>query len=493
MLISDYVPGVSPFFSVYRSGNEVGFYFSYTPAQYYDEDLDIYVKDGELDTSLGIYNTYRHVTSAYSRLNTSSSTSFTPGVAIDGDYEMNDHVAGISLNMEFTVTAFDVKTSSTGTLKADFVFGSAFSDVIRGSEGNDYLSGGLGNDTLAGGDGDDVLFGGGGNDYLSGGLGRDTASYEDAVSAVWVDLMSALIVDGDGGADTYNSIESVIGSSHGDTLSGTDGVNRIAGYDGADAIHGRGGNDELVGGDGNDLLDGGLGADMLDGGTGNDLLYGGAGDDLLVGGLGNDVLCGGAGADTLRGNNISVLYGAATASYETAAERVVASLQTSANNTGDAAGDQYDRIHHLLGSAHDDSLAGNSDMNEIDGGAGNDVLRGYDGNDTLTGGAGRDSFVFNSALNSRINADTIIDFNVADDTMVLEARIFAALATGVLATGAFKDIAVGAKDVDDRIIYNSASGLLYYDADGSGTAFGNVKFAWLIGSPAITAADFLVV
>lgn len=54
-------------------------------------------------------------------------------------------------------------------------------------------------------------------------------------------------------------------------------------------------------------------------------------------------------------------------------------------------------------------------------------------------------------------------------------------------------MATGTKDADDRIIYNSATGALYYDADGSGTAFGNVRFATLIDRPTISAADFVVV
>jgi Ca2+-binding RTX toxin-like protein len=49
-----------------------------------------------------------------------------------------------------------------------------------------------------------------------------------------------------------------------------------------------------------------------------------------------------------------------------------------------------------------------------------------------------------------------------------------------------------AGDADDRIIYDSVTGQLFYDADGnlSGAA---VLFATLDGHPAITANDFAVI
>ncbi|EFG9941159.1 calcium-binding protein, partial [Escherichia coli] len=61
------------------------------------------------------------------------------------------------------------------------------------------------------------------------------------------------------------------------------------------------------------------------------------------------------------------------------------------------------------------------------------------------------------------------------------------------AASAFKVLGSGVVDADDRIIYNASTGALYYDADGSGTAFGRVQFATLTGSPTITAADFVII
>ena len=49
-----------------------------------------------------------------------------------------------------------------------------------------------------------------------------------------------------------------------------------------------------------------------------------------------------------------------------------------------------------------------------------------------------------------------------------------------------------AADGNDRIVYNAATGQLFYDADGNG-AGAALLFATLQGAPALTAADFLVI
>ncbi|MFI0849759.1 hypothetical protein [Mesorhizobium sp. IMUNJ 23232] len=63
----------------------------------------------------------------------------------------------------------------------------------------------------------------------------------------------------------------------------------------------------------------------------------------------------------------------------------------------------------------------------------------------------------------------------------------------MLAAGAFQDIAISAGDASDRILYNSDTGNLCYDRDGSGSAYAAIKFASLTGSPTITAADFVAI
>jgi Ca2+-binding RTX toxin-like protein len=126
------------------------------------------------------------------------------------------------------------------------------------------------------------------------------------------------------------------------------------------------------------------------------------------------------------------------------------------------------------------------------GNIGNNRLGGGGGNDQLTGGNGQDEFLFDTALNAATNVDRITDFNVADDTILLDRDIFSSsLGLGNISAGEFV-IGTTAQDANDRIIYDSSTGALFYDNDGVG---GNaaVRFATLSTGLALTNLDFLVV
>ena len=70
--------------------------------------------------------------------------------------------------------------------------------------------------------------------------------------------------------------------------------------------------------------------------------------------------------------------------------------------------------------------------------------------------------------------------------------MFTALgADGALGAGAFAAGPVAA-DADDRIIFNSTNGYVYYDADGNGAGIA-VLIAVVPVGQALTATDFLVV
>lgn len=129
----------------------------------------------------------------------------------------------------------------------------------------------------------------------------------------------------------------------------------------------------------------------------------------------------------------------------------------------------------------------------LTGGGGNDLLDGGLAADTLTGGAGEDSFRFSSALGDG-NVDWIKDFQVADDSILLDNLIFADVGgDGALALGAFYMSAAGvAHDADDRITYDTDDGMLSYDADGSGEAAA-IQFARLGTNLNLSAADFIVI
>ncbi len=339
------------------------------------------------------------------------------------------------------LTLTETAISGTGNEMANRISGNSMNNVLNGRDGDDDLRGGTG---------DDVLIGSYGADKLDGGAGSDAADYSTSRNGLTVSLLSSKLNTGDAQGDTYKAIENLTGSGFADSLFGNNGANQL-----------RGGN----------------GNDGLTGYNGNDQLYGDAGNDVLIGGGGADALFGGAGTDT--------------ASYASAGSGIIASLANGSINTGDAAADTYVEVENLTGSAFDDYLYGNSGNNVIDGGAGNDILKGYAGNDHLIGNSGDDVFMFNTALNTTTNVDSIQGYNVADDAIWLDDSVFKSLATGTLSASAFR-IGSAAADASDRIIYDSSTGKVSYDIDGAGGA-GAIQFALLSKNLALTYADFIVV
>jgi Ca2+-binding RTX toxin-like protein len=356
--------------------------------------------------------------------------------------------------------------------------GSAFDDILvgnygpndlYGAAGHDILMGGNGDDDLDGGIGNDVLKGGGGGDILEGGVGIDTADYSDSEYGVFASLGSGTATpinwyhlarrEGRGENDTLSNIENLTGSGHDDIVWGNDIRNVLSGRDGDDSLKGYGGNDTLEGGDGNDTLDGGVGVDTMIGGAGNDTYVVDNWFDVVT-------ESGGQGMDVVR----------TSVSYTLTAGSDIEVLETT-NQNGTAAL----------------SLGGNASGNQIVGNNGDNIINGGDGDDEMTGLGGQDSFLFNTALSEDFNIDVITDFNVADDTIRLDDDIFTSgLLAGNSVAGSQFVIGAAALDAGDRIMYNSATGAVYYDSDGTGAA-AQIQFAQLSPGLALTNSDFLVV
>jgi hypothetical protein len=144
-----------------------------------------------------------------------------------------------------------------------------------------------------------------------------------------------------------------------------------------------------------------------------------------------------------------------------------------------------------------EALVGVSRADKLVGGAGNDKLNGKAGKDVLTGNGGQDIFVFDTKPNKKTNLDTITDYSVAEDTIWLSDSVFKKLGKGSEASPtklkkAFFKVADKAKDKNDYLVYNKKTGVLSYDADGSGSAKA-VEIAKLTKNLKLTQDDFFVV
>jgi hypothetical protein len=104
--------------------------------------------------------------------------------------------------------------------------------------------------------------------------------------------------------------------------------------------------------------------------------------------------------------------------------------------------------------------------------------------------------VFDRALNAITNVDEIYDFQDGVDKLYLDKGVFGKVAnkgTAGLDASELQANAGGvALDSNDFILFDTSTGSLYYDADGSGAA-GKVWFANLVGfSGTLDITDFTV-
>ncbi len=166
-------------------------------------------------------------------------------------------------------------------------------------------------------------------------------------------------------------------------------------------------------------------------------------------------------------------------------------------NTGDAAGDTFLAVENITGSAFDDILRGSTDANVLIGGAGNDRLEGLDGADTMTGGAGNDTFFFDRPTDGGATGDVITDFGSGagnDDRFELRGSNFDGLAAGALTAAQFQSsTADTAGTADVRFFFETDTGKLFYDRDGSGATHAAVLLATLQPGATVELGDFTII
>lgn len=413
-----------------------------------------------------------------------------------------------------TLSAATNASTSTAVL-----IGNQYAQTIVGDYGNNSLTGG---GTVLAGGGNDVLIGLRGDDaYVidsvrsviieNGGEGNDTATVTLSGNNFVLNEGSAVeTLQAAAGTDAIN----ITGNPGAQTLIGNDGANILSGAGGGDTLVGLGGDDvfqvrslgdqvieangggrdtvfatvsynlgvnevevlstvvnaatdaiDLIGNFASQLVIGNYGNNVLNGGSGGiDTLIGLRGDDLYAVGDGRTVIGDGVG----EGTDTVV----ASVSYTLSGGAEIEVL--AAQNRGGT------EAFTLRGNEFAQTVAGNEGANTIDGG----------GNmDTLVGGGGADVFAFTSGL-SALNVDMIRDFG-GGDRIGLSSGVFAAATDGGIGAGEFV-IGTAAQDADDRLVYDQASGRLFYDADGNGATAG-VLFAQLAAGTVLAATDFVVV
>jgi Ca2+-binding RTX toxin-like protein len=129
----------------------------------------------------------------------------------------------------------------------------------------------------------------------------------------------------------------------------------------------------------------------------------------------------------------------------------------------------------------------------LQGGDGNDRLVGGAGIDELTGGTGSDVFVLDQ-LTVSADADLIKDFVHVTDTVALSKAVFTAFASdplGSLSPSAFVSGAQ-ATTAAQHLVYNPATGGLFYDQDGVG-GMAAIQLAAMGKNLGLTSVDFVLI
>jgi Ca2+-binding RTX toxin-like protein len=374
--------------------------------------------------------------------------------------------------------------------------------TIFGTSGPDTLAGTTGADTMVGGAGNDIYIVNNVRDVVTELAGEGTDTIKSSVNYTLPANVENLTLTGTGNLNGT-------GTSLANVLTGNSGDNFLNGKGGADTMKGGAGDDTYYVNNVRDVVSesAGGGTDtirssvsytlpanvenlVLTGtgninGTGNSLanvLTGNSGNNILNGKNGADTMKGGAGDDTYYVDNprdtVIEVSGEGT-------DQVFSSVSYS------IAGQAIERLT-LLGSENLNA-DGTALANTLTGNAGNNILDGMAGADVMTGGGGADTFGFTTSLVAG-NVDTITDFNVTADKIRLTHTVFNAIAgTGTLSAAQFAANASGtAQDANDRIIYETDTGKLFYDSNGS-AAGGATQFAKLSSGLALTANDFSII
>lgn len=291
---------------------------------------------------------------------------------------------------------------------------------VLGFDGDDTITGGNGNDTLVGGNGSDVYVfpaGQAGRKVIAeltkgASLDHDFLDFRDFHGGIKLDLRKRSVQAVGIGLTVQlpyvNSIETVLGTNHDDSVVGNNSSTVLIGRGGNDKLTAKGKKINLLVGDDLDDLElkdyAKLGVGIFEFylpllqwtmlGEGNDTLQGGSGFDVVIGGGGDDEITGGTGSSLLFGDGFNI-------STSTNFELDLVDLTKGSAKLGWAILSNLLGLLELtvMGNGQDTITGGKGFTDLIVGGGGDDRLDGKDGEtDILLGGDGNDSLTSKATL-----------------------------------------------------------------------------------------------
>ncbi len=369
--------------------------------------------------------------------------------------------------------ANDGSVTYTGTGSVSFVGTAAGSETVTSGAGGSITTGSGSNQVNLAGGGNQVV-NSAGNDTINTGAGNDTVNASGASAMVTQTSGTLQFTGGSGSYTVMGGAGSVTvqgGGGGGKYVGGTAGNNLLVAAAGNTTLIGGGGGDQLfgsatganqlLGGNGAATIVGGGGLSLLASGSGSSLIYSGTGSDEIFGGTnGHDTIVAGAGQDFVisQGNEViyggkvqSVVYGAQsggdTISGGTAGNVIVsgagAEIMYAGTGNDTIYGGQSTSAMFTSNVGQTLIVGGSAPLNVV-AGAGQSILYGSTGNDTVYAGSGsvlmvegggQDQVVFGSgnasvfagtgtdlftvAQGKAGGTDTIVDFKVGTDTVLL--------------------------------------------------------------------------
>ena len=285
----------------------------------------------------------------------------------------------------------------------DKVWSSEGDDTLRGNDGNDRLEGGAGNDALIGGLGDDILTDLFGDDVLKGGDGNDALASGQGFDLNQPGRGNDFVIGGSDPTETFGGPgnDFIFGGDSTDIVFGDDGDDWIEGGAQADLLQGDNGApfQDDPNAPGHDVIDGDGGADDFDSEGGDDIMVSGPGVERSEGMLGFDWVT--HESDPATANSDLNFTGLLPPSLDALRDRFDNVEGLSGWNFNDTLrGDEFDAVTtapgHELNAAGIARISGLAALlpagatsftggNIIIGGAGSDTIEGRGGNDIIDG------------------------------------------------------------------------------------------------------------